>query len=707
MGDSRLETDFARDRYRITFGPFDLRLDTQELRKHGIRMRLQGKPFQLLRALLEEPGRIVTRDELRNKLWSSGTFVDFESGLNTAVNRLRIALGDSAENPIYVETLARSGYRFIAPVRILPVAPGGVTYGSPDAEDIRLGKAPDFRLEPLPRPVAQPRFLRHWKTFAVIGLMIALGAGAILLERNLSQTAVTFHQLTFLRGFVGNARFASSGTQVVYSAEWNGEPNRLFATDVNRSRVQKIPAKPASLESVSPGGTIAFFENGDTHPMVLESKALRGGGSQVLSDGALGADWGPNEKLCLVTRQNSTYSIQYPAGHPVYTSTSWIDALRVSPRGDQIAFLEHPIPEDDGGRVMLVSASGKSQVLSSGWGSAKGLAWHPTRREVWFTAARSGVNRALMAVDLNGRTRQIAQVPGGMELLDIAPSGSVLISRSTPQMMMLSGTLNGKPPQNISYLDWSRAAAISADGKTVLFDESGEGGGKRYSVYLQDVDKQSFERLGEGRAIDLSPDGRWALTQAFDNTSTLVLHSVKEHKTIPFRTGGFQYTWAKFLPQSKCPEILFEGGRPGEKTHIYRQRLPNGSPVLLNTDVRLTRIVIDTTGSLAAGCTGDSRIAILDLAQDKLHFLPTSRRVTPVGFLNNRELLTSYRQKASLDLEILNIETNHARPYGRIDFPDPVGSAIVFPLHLAKDLRTFVYSRLQTLSALYLVSGWR
>lgn len=110
---------------RITFGPFELSLHAQELRKHGIRVRLQGKPLQVLRALIEEPGRIVTRQELRNRLWQSGTFVDFESGLNTAVNRLRIALGDSADNPIYVETVSRSGYRFIAPVKILGLTEGG------------------------------------------------------------------------------------------------------------------------------------------------------------------------------------------------------------------------------------------------------------------------------------------------------------------------------------------------------------------------------------------------------------------------------------------------------------------------------------------------------------------------------------------------------------------------------------------------------
>lgn len=105
----------------IRFGVFELKKDTGELRKQGIKVRLQGKPVQLLQALLERPGEVVTREDLQKRLWPADAVVDFESGLNTAANRLRLALGDSAEHPHYVETLARLGYRFIAPIAA-PVA---------------------------------------------------------------------------------------------------------------------------------------------------------------------------------------------------------------------------------------------------------------------------------------------------------------------------------------------------------------------------------------------------------------------------------------------------------------------------------------------------------------------------------------------------------------------------------------------------------
>src|SRR3982074_256419 len=101
----------------VHFGIFEANLETGELRRNGVRVKLQDQPFQLLALLLARPGEIVTREQLRSQLWSDDTFVDFDHGLNAAIRRLRDALGDSADNPRFVETLSRRGYRFVAPVQ--------------------------------------------------------------------------------------------------------------------------------------------------------------------------------------------------------------------------------------------------------------------------------------------------------------------------------------------------------------------------------------------------------------------------------------------------------------------------------------------------------------------------------------------------------------------------------------------------------------
>src|SRR5580700_12055371 len=105
----------ARTR-RTRFGAFEVDLRAGEVYKHGIRLKVQDQPFQVLSLLLEHPGDVVTREELRQKLWRSDTFVDFDTGLNSAVKKLRDALSDSADEPRYIETLPRRGYRFIAQV---------------------------------------------------------------------------------------------------------------------------------------------------------------------------------------------------------------------------------------------------------------------------------------------------------------------------------------------------------------------------------------------------------------------------------------------------------------------------------------------------------------------------------------------------------------------------------------------------------------
>ena len=101
---------------RMRFGAFEVDLRSGEVCKHGIRLKLQDQPFQVLAHLLEHPGEVVTREELRQKLWPADTFVDFDTGLNSAIKKLRDALCDSAEEPRYIETLPRRGYRFIAHV---------------------------------------------------------------------------------------------------------------------------------------------------------------------------------------------------------------------------------------------------------------------------------------------------------------------------------------------------------------------------------------------------------------------------------------------------------------------------------------------------------------------------------------------------------------------------------------------------------------
>ena len=168
---------------RLRFGVFEVDLRAGELRKHGVRLRLQEQPFQVLAMLLERPGETVTREELRNRLWTAETFVDFDHGVNKAVNRIRGALGDSATSPRFVETVARRGYRFIADVRIVE----GTPIDRPEAPAPELVPVEDQPFAAVAAPSSSDS-LRRWLPWMISGVALAL-ASAVLVVWTLQSRA--------------------------------------------------------------------------------------------------------------------------------------------------------------------------------------------------------------------------------------------------------------------------------------------------------------------------------------------------------------------------------------------------------------------------------------------------------------------------------------------------------------------------------------
>src|SRR5262245_2313647 len=163
---------------RLRFGVFELDLRAGELRKRGARLRLQEQPFQVLAMLLERPGETVTREELRNRLWTADTFVDFDHGVNKAVNRIREALGDSATSPRFVETVARRGYRFLADVTMVEGAPPVRPQISPADS---LPATHDW-IAPAALAPPPPRRSSRWRLWTVTGAVLILASiGVVIL----------------------------------------------------------------------------------------------------------------------------------------------------------------------------------------------------------------------------------------------------------------------------------------------------------------------------------------------------------------------------------------------------------------------------------------------------------------------------------------------------------------------------------------------
>ena len=218
----------------VRFGVFEFDPSTGELRKLGIRVRLQAKPRQILEALLENPAAAVSREELRRRLWPEDTFVDFERGLNSAMNRLRITLGDAADNPRFIETVARTGYRFLAPV------------STPQVE--------------LPVAIPPPRRM-NWALVAGIAATVLAAAGYAVLRPS-QRPQVEFRQITFQRGTMGGARFASDHN-ILYAAKWEAGPAGLYLTSSRSPESRFLDFRGLSLGSVSSTGELALFKSGE------------------------------------------------------------------------------------------------------------------------------------------------------------------------------------------------------------------------------------------------------------------------------------------------------------------------------------------------------------------------------------------------------------------------------------------------------------
>ena len=404
------------------FGAFELRTETGELFKHGIRIRLQIKPLQILEVLLAKPGQLVTREELCNELWPAGTFVDFESGLNTATNRLRSALNDSADSPRYVETLPRLGYRFICPV--LKVAPKETKVEIRASTEV-AASAQMETVPPAPRKESRSWLRKLYRaTPAVIpAILVALVFAYIQLNAKVRRPSPVFHQLNFRAGSVESARFLAETDSAVYTATSGDSEERTLSVSLDGSNSRTFAAANGVLTAVSEKGDLAMIRSSKLWRVSQQGQQM-----SELAQGLRCADWLPNGKdLALVRAKGSESQVEFPAGHIIYHSPAYIDNLRVSPNGDELAFLEHPVRDSYQGYPVVVDRLGNARRLTSLWSSADGLAWPPNGSEVWFTAAKTGLGRALYAVSKRGTLRPISNTPSSMRLFDISRSGRILI----------------------------------------------------------------------------------------------------------------------------------------------------------------------------------------------------------------------------------------------------------------------------------------
>jgi DNA-binding winged helix-turn-helix (wHTH) protein/Tol biopolymer transport system component len=697
-GDRELDVMQGQRNGRVLqFGAFEFRTDTGEVRKHGTKVRLQGKPLQMLHALLDRPGDVITREELRALLWAADTFVDFESGLNTTVNRLRLALGDSADHPRYVETLARSGYRFVAPI---------VENHQPLVEEEATAIA--LPLPPAPAPVvpiAPPASRKRSWTVAALAIVLAIAGGILLLMRQQPLAMPAFHQLTFRRTSIRAARFGPDGQSVIYEGREMPNDRELYLVNPISPESRALGFPRAMLSAVSRSGELALVTYDSKGPNLVRVP-MNGGAPLPLDNGVWTADWAPDGSRLAVIRYEQRPSIlEYPRGKRLYESQGWLSDVRVSRSGDQVAFIDHPIKGDDGGSVMVIDGNGERGTLSSGWASADGLAWSPNGREIWFTAARSGVTRALYAHSLSRRLRLIAAYPGTLTLFDVSSAGRVLVAREQLHGIMTGFFDGSSKEKDLTWFDYSTVTDISADGHVVLFGETGEGGGAHHAVYVRHADSASAVRVGEGFAMAISPDGNWVITRPDGNQTTLNLVPLTPGQSRVISGHGLTYDFVRFFPGGD--RLLVGGSMAGEPPHLYLQALDGSKPVALRGGVYLAHPEVSGDGRRIAGVDGNRRLIVLPAAGGEPKVVATDFALTVVRWGHTGDNVLAQSDAVPASLVRVDLKTGHLKPWKEIAPFHLAGVSMLWPAVLSQDERTVVYSYPQKLSELFVVDGWR
>jgi len=417
----------SSDSQRVRFGPFEADLDTHELWKNGVRVRLGGQPFEILALLLRKPGQMVTRDELQKELWAADTFVDFNHGLNAAVNKLRETLSDSAEEPRYVETLPRRGYRFIG--RLEPVPPPAVGIRSSENAAPTPTPLPPIavRAEPsmapaLIAPKTSPRKrLPLWA--AVVAISVGLTVGSVAFIAVLSKW-------------------------MVFRERWREAAN-ASARNAEASRVSTLVPDPASDPAISPDGKLVAFRR--------NSYAPGGAGIFVTS--------GEGQSVQLTE-------------HPGDCCPAW------SPDGNSLAFTRISADEY---AIYVVSAKGGTPRKISHEDPRKKrgeLAWTPDGKFIAFSGDSPHGGSQIFLLSVTDSSVHAVTEPQGQDR-DWGPA----FSPDGAQMAFVRGNgagfpeevyvmaLNGGAPRQLT----SERAAImgpptwSSDGASIIFSSTKEG----------------------------------------------------------------------------------------------------------------------------------------------------------------------------------------------------------------------------------------
>lgn len=696
---------------KIYFGEFELNVDTAELRNNGSRVILPGQPFQVLLTLLDAPGQLVTREELKKRLWPSDTFVDFDQSLNKAVNRLREALGDSAEQPRFIETLPRRGYRFVGPV------------GRNDQKD-QVGKSKPRKFAFVPVTIASTIILAFC-------LVAAPWAYVRWRSRNIGAPVFRPVPLTALPGDATVPSLSPDGSQVAFS--WTGDIDKTKGVDLYIKKVRSEDVLRLThhgfdfvTSAWSPDGTQVAFQGSSKSDSGLYIVKTDATGEKKLrstfpNSGALSnLAWSPDGKTIAF--------VDAPiAGGRESLELLSVETLQVSQieRDDKCLYQSMPAFSHDGKQLAYACylASGKFALSIAGAlgqsprkirefdGYTLGTTWAPDDRRLIFSHFQQGYeNDRLNEMTItDGSVRDLQfgagaprhDLPIGRDALwpNVALSAkrfAFALEEAGFNMTIWRADLRHPHSPPIKLIASSRrqvSPQYSSDGKHIAFSSNRSG---RNELWISDPDGKNLVQLSHSEVSGLgnpswSPDSRRIVFDGLVNAhSALYIADIDERIPRKLNIGSNEGSFPSWSHDGKW--IYFTAASGPRGGPIYRVSPEGGEPQLISSVLGYApKDSFDEKGVYFVAMPKTLEFATINPTGTEFN----SEGMPPLAFHGNwtvvRDGVYFFPEDAPKTLNYFDFATKHVHPVLTVKRTAPFG------LSVSPDERYLLFTQLEDL----------